>query len=210
VGGQPLEVIRAPQVRALWNKRLRPVLKELGFKAGKFSPGAWNGWERQSADLRMFFWFQLFRYGFDRYQGGRFILEFVGNDLPRKVGLRDRMWSVMDDASRREVVRINNEVIASLPGPSTETLGWLPETLRPTYLDDFKRIEAIPSAQDDVWFRYATMADVAGWGEFIATRLPSLIAGYEERLKSTQAGTSMISGYVMKASTESDGSDETQ
>lgn len=94
--------------------------------------------------------------------GGRFV-EFVVNDWRRPPNLQDRMRRLLDDATRREVIRINNDVIASLPGPSLEIVEALREDLPPYSFANFQRNEEIPAANSDVWFRYATRAGAARW-----------------------------------------------
>ncbi|TMG68706.1 MAG: hypothetical protein E6H82_00325 [Chloroflexi bacterium] len=86
------------------------------------------------------------------------------------------MWALLDDLSRRAVVHMNNDVIASQPGPSHEILMSLPELLRSTYLNLFKPITDMPPSGHDLGFRYATKADATAWGDFIASRLPSVDA----------------------------------
>jgi hypothetical protein len=196
MGSNPLEVVRGPEVRALWNRAIRPVARQLGFKPGNaYKPG----WVRESAKERSTFWFQIDKYGFDKYTGGRFIVEFIFNDLHRQVSMRDRMWRLLDDGSHRAVVRLNNDVIASLPGPSSELLLDLPESLRSTYLDAFKPIIGVPEPDNDVWFRYATRADAAAWGDFIASRLPSVVTECSRALESLPVGAAVLAGVVLKS-----------
>jgi hypothetical protein len=194
----PLDVIRSPEVRSLLAKALKPALSELGFKQGKSESGGWSGWVRETSALREFFWIQLSQSGFDRYSGGRFIVEFTLSDPARRTGLRDRMWRLLDDVSRREVVRINNSAIASLPGPSRQILNALPESLRSTYVASFKTIDETPAVNQDVWFRYASREDVVAWGEFIASRFRFVIQEGERRIAAQVPGTGSIGGVVVK------------
>lgn len=193
----PVEVIRSPEVRSLLAKAFRPALSELGFKQGKSEPGGWSGWVRETSALREFFWVQLSQSGFDRYSGGQFIVEFTLSDPARRTGLRDRMWRLLDDVSRREVVRINNAAIASLPGPSHEILNALPESLRSTYVASFETIDETPGANQDVWFRYATRGDVVTWGEFIDSRFRFVIQECERRIAAQEPGTGSIGGVAV-------------
>lgn len=195
----PLEVIRAPELRSALVKALKPTLGDLGFKPSKNKPGGWNGWARDTAGLREFFWIQLGRSGFDRYTGGTFIVEFTVSDTVRRTALRDRIWRLLDDSSRREAVRISNGAIAALPGPSREILNALPESLRATYLGSFKTIDETPAQNQDAWFRYATRQDVAAWADFIASRFRFVIQECEQRLAGLQPGTNSMGGVVLKA-----------
>jgi len=195
VRGNPLEVVRARDARALWNKAVQPVARGLGFKPGNvYVPG----WVRELAQERSTFWFQIDKYGFDRQSGGQFWVEFIYNDLSRQASIRDRMWALLDDLSRRTVMQMNNDVIASLPGPSHEILMSLPELLRPTYLNSFKPITDMPQSGHDLGFRYATKADAMAWGDFIASRLPAVDALSSGLLKTLEAGTSLMGGRAVK------------
>jgi hypothetical protein len=195
VRSDPLEVVRAPEVRTLWNRAIRPVARGLGFKPGNvYIPG----WVRESAEERSTFWFQIDKYGFDKYMGGRFIVEFIFNDLDRKVSTRDRMWTLLDDVSRRAAFRMNNGVIASLPAPSIEIVMSIPEPLRASYLGFFKTLTEMPERDSDVWFRYATRKDAASWGDFMAARLPSVVAEGGRLLSGLPPSTSVMGGVILK------------
>ncbi len=196
---QPLDVIRAPEFRSVLVKALKPTLGELGFKPSKNEPGGWNGWVRETAGLREFFWIQLSRSGFDRYTGGKFIVEFTVSDAVRRTALRDRIWRLLDDVSRREAVRISNGTIAALPGPSREILNALPESLRSTYLGYFKTVDETPAQKQDVWFRYATRRDLTAWADFIASRFQLVIQECEQRLAGLQPHTNSMGGVALKA-----------
>ena len=195
---QPLDVIPAPEFRSVLVKALKPTLGELGFKPSKNEPGGWNGWVRETCGLREFFWIQLGRSGFDRYTGGTFIVEFTVSDAIRRTALRDRMWRLLDDVSRREAVRISNGAIAALPGPSRGILTALPESLRSTYLGYFNTVNETPGQKQDVWFRYATRRDVAAWADFIASRFQLVIQECEQRLAGLQAHTNSMGVVVLK------------
>ena len=196
---QPLDVIRAPEFRSVLVKALKPTLGELGFKPSKNEPGGWNGWVREAAGLREFFWIQLGRSGFDRHTGGTFIVEFTVSDAVRRTALRDRMWRLLDDVSRREAVRISNGAIAALPGPSRGILTALPESLRSTYLGYFNTVDETPGQKQDVWFRYATRQDVAAWADFIASRFQFVIQECEQRLAGLPPHTNSMGCFVLKA-----------
>ena len=194
--GSPLSVIRSPEVRQLWTKSLEPLLKDLGFRAGKSSTGGSSGWDRQQTNRSESFWFQIGRSGFDRYRGGQFVVEFIVTDTSRGVSLRDRMWRLIDDNSRQRAVDLNNRVIASLPGPSIEMLNALPESLRSTYVDSFKTMSEVPARDQDVWFRYATRTDVIDWGEYVASQLASVLNECESKLVALEPGTSSLFGVI--------------
>lgn len=178
---KPLEIIRADEARATWSKALRPVAAGLGLKPGAVSHR--RGWLRESAGKRLAFWFQLDQnYGFDSYLGGRFVVEFLANDFIRETGIYARIWRLLDDDSRRKAILLNNAAVASLPSPPTEIMSALPEDLRPYFIKQFELRGETPAAKEDVWFRYATRADVARWADFLASRLANVVAECERRL----------------------------
>lgn len=200
MSGDRLDVVLAPEARALWTKSLQPVARSLGFRPGKLDLRWRRGWIREASEVRQSFWFQIDqKFGFDRRMGGRFVVEFIMNNSYRRTAVRDRMWWLLDGLSRSEVIRINNAVIASLPGPSPEIMDAIHANLRPYYAVNFETVEAIPAPDADVWFRYATRVDAAKWGDFIASRLPSVVTECERRLANLQPGTSSMGGAVIKA-----------
>jgi hypothetical protein len=119
-----------------------------------------QGWSRESQQVRLTFWFQITKFGFDKYTGGKFIVEFGGSDSSRNTALHQRLWGLLDDPSRGEAHRINNDVIVSLPGPSDAVVRALSESVREAYLSDFQPVVSVLPSRSDVWFRYATELDV--------------------------------------------------
>lgn len=187
----------------MWRRALKPALAELKFRTGKYRGiGGWSGWQRDAPPLREFFWIQINQYGFDRYFGGEFVVEFELSNSERHTSIRDRMWRLLDVASRREVIRMNNQTIGALPKPPGAMLQMLPEGLKPTYLRMFETMDEDPKQEADVWFRYATRADVEAWGEFLASRLKGVIESSEQRLRDMPEGDSVLLGRLRNAGEE--------
>ena len=196
----PLDVVRSTEARSVWRRALKPALEELKFRAGKYRGiGGWSGWTREAPPFREFFWIQVSRYGFDRYFGGEFVVEFELSNSERHTSLRDRMWRLLDAASRREVIRRNNQTIKALPGPSDGILQMLPKDLIPTYVHRFETMDEETKSATDVWFRYARRADVEGWGEFLASQLKTVITSSEQRLTDMPEGAAVFLGTIRKA-----------
>ena len=203
MGSLPLNVVRSTESRSVWKQALKPILKELKFRPGKYhGVGGWSGWTREAPPFREFFWIQINRYGFDRYTGGEFVVEFEFSNSDRHTSMRDRMWRLLDDASRREAIRMNNQTIESLPGPSPEVLEVMPASLTETYLRSFETVTVEPTVDTDVWFRFATRADVAAWGEFLASRLSDVVKSSEQRLMDMPEGTAVLMGTMLKTGEE--------
>ena len=182
---------------------LKPVLTELKFRTGRYRGiGGWSGWQRDAPPFSEFFWIQINHYGFDRHFGGEFVVEFELSDSERHTSIRDRMWRLLGITSRSEVIRMNNQTIKALPGPSGATLQLLPECLKPTYLRMFETMDEDPKRDADVWFRYATRADVEAWGEFLAARLKGVVESGEKRLSDMPEGAAVLLGRLRHAGEE--------
>jgi hypothetical protein len=200
---RPLDVIRSTEARSIWKLALNPVLKELRFKPGKsHGTGGWSGWTRDAPPLHEFFWIQIDSYGFDRYFGGEFVVEFEFSNSERHTGMRNRLWQLLDNDSRREVIRLNNQTIGALPGPSAEMLAVYPGSLSETYLSRFEVMTEDLKSDRDVWFRYATRANVEAWGEFLASRLKNVIHSIEQSLNEMPEGAGVLFGAMRKAGEE--------
>jgi hypothetical protein len=195
VSKEPLVLVSSKDARAIWTRLIRPIATGLGFKPGKT---VMHGWIRESTPLRATFWLQISQFGFDKNTGGKFIVEFTASDKTRQTAMRERLWGLLDEVSRREVLRLNNEVVGSLPGPSEVILKALPEFLRETYLTSFKPVPSVPATNNDVWFRYATQADAELWGHFVSSRLSFAVTECERRLADLPTNTS--SWFGTKAS----------
>jgi hypothetical protein len=182
---------------------LKPTLKELGFKLGKYHGiGGWSGWTREAPLVHEFFWIQINSYGFDRFWGGEFIVEFEFVNRDRHTSTRNRMWPLLDDASRREAFRLINEAVAALPGPSPEMLDLVPESLRSTYLKRFEIVAEVPPANQHVWFRYATRAGVEAWADFLASRLKGIVIEGEATLQTMPESSAIFMGAFKKREDE--------
>jgi hypothetical protein len=199
----PLDVIRSTEARLVWRRALKPVLAEMRFKPGKSHPtGGRSGWTRDAPPFHEFFWIQINNDGFDRYHGGEFVVEFESSIPDRHTGIRDRMWRLLDVESRREVIRLNNQTIAALPGPSPELLAALPGSLSETYLGNFEAMAEDVKPDRDVWFRYARRTDVEAWGEFLAARIKNVIMSIEQRLEEMPEGAAVLLGSIRKKGEE--------
>jgi hypothetical protein len=187
---RPLEVIRSTYVRKVFKAALAPELKRLGFKTARDGP---SGWAREVPPIREMFWVQFSPYGFFSDIGGEFIVEFIFNDSVRRTAIRDRLWRLLDDSGRVEVVRLNNQAIKSLPGP-LNIFGKASADMREMHRRQFEPIKEMPSADSDVWFRYATYADVDAWAQFLARRFGPVVAAIEERLRAMPEGAAFLFG----------------
>src|ERR1700694_2152165 len=196
MNANPLDAVSATEARGIWNAVVRPVATGLGFRAGK---SAMRGWVREAQSLPFTFGFQVTKYGFDRYSGGRFITEFHASNRSRATAVLFRMWSLLGDQTRREFFQINSAVVSRLPGPSDAIVRALPESLRETYLAGFRVSVDIPPPNADVWCRYATREDAARWGAFIAANLEEMVARCEQRLFLLKDGTQSMSGVVVNS-----------
>jgi hypothetical protein len=196
VSRRPLDVIRSTEVRSVFKDALKAELKKFGFKTARDGP---TGWAREVPPIRDFFWIQFNSYGFLRDAGGEFIVEFEFRNSARRTAISDRMWRLLDDASRHEVVRLNNQAINVLPGPLPELYGEEPHRIDEIWQQRFEPISEIPPTDSDVWFRYATRIDVGNWADFLASRLGPIIIANEERLNTMPEGATIFLGSIRKA-----------
>jgi hypothetical protein len=193
----PLDVVPATEARSVWNAAVRPVVAAgLGFRPGK---STMRGWVREAHPLAFTFHFQVTKYGFDRYSGGRFITQFNASDRSRATAVLYRMWSLLGDQRRVEFFQLNCAAVSRLPGPSDAIVRALPESLRETYMADFRVPADIPPPTADVWCRYATREDVVHWGAFIAANLEEMVARCEQLLFQLEDGTQSIGGVVVNS-----------
>ncbi len=204
MSGLPLKLVSAADARAAWGRLIRPNAAALGFRPGKV---VMRGWIRETGQVRVGFWFQITMSGFDKHTGGKFIVEFSASDSSRHTGLRQRLWRLLDAQSREEVHRINNEVIASLPGPSDAILHSLSGPIRDANLRNFQPTVSVPPPNSDVWFRYATLLDVERWGEFMRPRLRLAVAECERLLAKLPVNTGSFSGVTVAARPAQPGKD---
>jgi hypothetical protein len=83
---------------------------------------------------------------------------------------RSRLWRLLDEVSRREVIRMNNRVAQTLPPPDMRLVELLDPSLRQYYLDQFAPSD-YPGDENDVWFAYYDEDDAAEWARFLASRI---------------------------------------
>jgi hypothetical protein len=194
----PLETVHARTVRSIWGAAVKPYCHEAGFRRSAQPGSGLPGWAREDDEQLQTFAFQIDRFGFNRYTGGRFVVEIMATDKRRGTGIRDRLWRLLDDTSRRAAFEMNNRIIKSLPGPWQELVKELHGEMRAQYLKEFEPLQQVPEADRDIWFRYATRSDAEWWGQFVASRLPSVFAECERRLSEQPAGGHLFFGRGVK------------
>lgn len=176
-GGAPTKV-DSRRVYAIAREVLGQLAKELGFRREK----AMLSWTRPQGSQHLTFWFQVGRFGWDRYAGSQFTVEFQLSARP-EVGSgsgpqRARLSELLTHAGRDEVLRRENTVIRRLVRPPRSYIEWLGSgsvEVESSYLREFESVDEPYAQGDDIWFRYGSEQDVRDWCEFIRATLPSAI-----------------------------------
>ena len=164
------------QVYAIAREIVGPLAKELGFRREK----AMLSYTRPEGDLHLTFWFQVSQWGWDKYSGSEFVVEFqlspesvVGTGLHRA-----RLAALLTESEREAVRERQNGVISRLRTPPASYIealfSSLPDT-KASYLDEFKPVTKAYYDGQDIWFRYGSEEDVREWCVFIKSKLPTAI-----------------------------------
>jgi hypothetical protein len=167
---------KSKEFQQLVREILSPSLAALGFTRPR--DVGFGGWRRPEGPGWLIVWTQLSRgnYG-DASEGYKFIVELqlgaathAGSGDPRA-----RLYELLTDDQRADVLRVHNEVIVKTR-PDPAMLGLLkPAWVRADYLASFQRRSTPFPSMDDVWFRYTDVDDVRRWLGFIASVLPEAI-----------------------------------
>ena len=161
------------RVYAIAREVVGQLAKDLGFRREK----AMLSWTRPQGSQHLTFWFQVSQFGWDRYAGSQFTVEFQLSASP-EVGSsmeRVRLPELLTDADREEVRRRENVVISGLvrpPRPYVEWLGSAYAGAASSYLRSFEPVREPYYPGKDIWFRYGSEADVRAWSDFIKAKLP--------------------------------------
>ena len=176
IGRQAESKVDSRRVYAIAREVLGPLAKELGFRREK----AMLSWTRPYGPQHLTFWFQVSQHGWDTYAGSQFTIELQLSPNPEVgTGLRRaRLPTLLTDADREEVRRRENAVISRLVLPPPSYLQWLGSAsleVASSYLRQFEQVGEPYYPGKDIWFRYASEADVHAWCEFIKLKLPLAI-----------------------------------
>lgn len=161
------EAFRSKDLVDVLRGELGPWLKEEGFK--RLGSQAWiapRGAEHVIVAV------QCSQRGWENRSGNKFVVELELSREPRRAtGYgRNRLWSLLDELSRHEVLKINSLVAQTLPEPDMRFLKELDPSTREHYLGWFA-----PSPQTiedtDVWFAYYDETDASRWATFMSGRI---------------------------------------
>jgi hypothetical protein len=184
IGIEPAKV-DSRRVYAIAREVIGQLAKDLGFKRGT----SMLSWTRSQGSQHLTFWFQVSQFGWARYTGSQFTVEFqlwtrpeVGASLQRA-----RMPELLDDAEREELRQRQNLVIGRLVRPPRSYIEWLASAstdIESLLARQFEQVEEPYQKGTDIWFRYASEDDVREWCTFIKARLPSVIEKFLESFAS--------------------------
>jgi hypothetical protein len=162
--------MKSTEVYRALRETLDSYCKAEGFKRTR---GGMLGWSRPLADRFVTFWCQCSRDGWDSCAGSKFTVELQDGDAPLPgFGQRNQRIGRLLSAADREVARdLQNQVIAGLPRPPADH-PLLQGSLADYYRQNFEPVHRV---DDDLWFRYYSVADVIRWGEFLRAQLPDAL-----------------------------------
>ena len=175
IGIEPAKV-DSRRVYTIAREVVGQLAKDLGFKRGK----SMLSWTRPQGSQHLTFWFQVSQFGWARYTGSKFTIEFqlwtrpeVGPSLQRA-----RLPELLDDAEREELRQRQNLVIDRLVRPPRSYIEWLGSgsvDIESLLSRQFDLVDKPYGKGTDIWFRYASEDDVRAWCELIKAKLPSAI-----------------------------------
>jgi hypothetical protein len=161
-----------------------PWAKENGFKRAK---SGWLAYQKPYAGKHLAFWFQCDKWGWDKYSGSSFTVEFQFHES-RELG----QWSnerinkfltreELDDARARQ-----NAIIEKIPPPpkawvdlfesNARRLYENPENILSGFWLPWTRIDEPFQPTHDLWLRYWEHEDVKAWAELVLRVLPRALA----------------------------------
>lgn len=175
IGIEPAK-LDSRRVYAIAREVVGQLAKDLGFKRGN----SMLSWTRPQGSQHLTFWFQVSQFGWARYTGSQFTVEFqlwtrpeVGASLQRA-----RMPELLNDAEREELRQRQNLVISRLVRPPRSYIEWLASAsidIESLLARQFEQVDEPYEKGTDIWFRYASEDDVRAWCELIKAKLPSAI-----------------------------------
>jgi hypothetical protein len=175
IGIEPAKV-DSRRVYTIAREVVGQLAKDLGFKRGK----SMLSWTRPQGSQHLTFWFQVSQFGWARYTGSNFTVEFqlwtrpeVGPSLQRA-----RLPELLHDAEREELRQQQNLVIGRLVRPPRSYIEWLGSgsvDIESLLARQFDLVDKPYEKGTDIWFRYASEDDVRAWCEWIKAKLPSAI-----------------------------------
>ena len=160
---------------------LAPWFKSQEFKR---APRAQLGWHRG----RLLVWFQCDQWGWDRYAGGSFFVNFQTSDRPEPwAGPNERLQHFLEPDDLEAARALQNIVIAKLSPPPREHVEALraafartaedPDGLVDALLAAFRPVVEPYRAHQDFSLRYFDREDVRGWSAFLLRLLPRIVDG---------------------------------
>jgi len=167
--------MKSVEVYGVIREFIGPWCKTAGFRRGS---GGMLSYFRPTANGFETFWFQCDKWGWDRYSGSQFTMEFQRGDdhRPGAGVLRVRIARLLTAVELEQAQVLQNLVIGRLHRPPPDhaayTLG--PE-LQETYLEQFEPIRRPWTAGDDIWLKYFATEDVRQWASFLAPLMTSLV-----------------------------------
>ena len=175
--------MKAKELYQILETRLRPLLAERDFKKQKRSRLTF---QRRVGNNYQSVWFQSDKYGWDKYAGGKFFVNFtVSESADVEAGSRrdERLNFFLTDSELERARALQDEIVKRIPRPPdsyfdeleagfTKSVG--PEsaaTLIQTVRSQFEPQPHPFRRNQDFGLRFWRRGDVEGWAAFIAPLL---------------------------------------
>ena len=152
--------------------------KQQGFKRAK----AQLGWQSEPVLV----WFQCDKWGWDRWAGSSFFVNFQNSGPPKPWGgPTQRLQEFLTTAELEEALSLQNRVISKLTPPPPEHIEMLRAAFAKTspnsglliesLLSYFEPVERPYRPNEDFSLRYHDDEDVSAWSAFLLRVLPGIV-----------------------------------
>jgi hypothetical protein len=145
------------------------------------------GWQQD----RLLVWFQCDQWGWDRYAGSSFFVNFQTSGQPAPwAGPTERLQHFLDPDELEAARELQNAVIRKLSPPPRDVealragfarLSKDPDGLVDALLAAFRPVVGPCRADQDFSLRYFDREDVRGWAAFLLRLLPRIVDGLLSR-----------------------------
>lgn len=178
--------MKSTDVYRLIHASVGPWCKANGFTRAK---SGWLAYQKPVAGRYLSFWFQCDKWGWDKYSGSSFTVEFQLHDSRELGQLANKRLAEFLTRAELDAVRTQqNRIIAKIPRPPQE---WVhlyessarkrddPESLMAGFWMPWTLVEEPYQPNHDVWLRYWDEADVKAWAAMVLGVLPRIISEIE-------------------------------
>jgi len=175
--------MKSTEVYKTIHRIVGPWCRQNGFKRAK---SGWLAYQKPWGSKQLAFWFQCNKWGWDKYSGSSFTVEFQLHESQELGQLSNRRFQEFLTAEELEYVRARqNKIISRIPSSPRDWTEAFESNARRLYKNSEEiiagfRMSWAPIEQPyrpnhDIWLRYWQEEDVLAWTIFIASILPRVI-----------------------------------